>query len=74
MPRLREALAVHAEEDRRPGEIVPVEPGEAEALLELLEELFEHRFVRPAAKKKKKKDELKRKRKTANRLSAPAAR
>jgi hypothetical protein len=30
------------------GQVVPVEPGEAEALLDVLEPLFDHYFVRPA--------------------------
>lgn len=54
MPRVLGNLGAHPEEDRRTGEIVDVAPGEAEAVLDLLEELFEHYFVRPAAMRKKK--------------------
>jgi Domain of unknown function (DUF4145) len=42
-------FATHPIKSTHTGEIVPVEPQEAEWLLDVLEELFEFYFVRPAA-------------------------
>ena len=41
-------LGAHATKDENTGEIVPVEPGEAEWCLQLIHSLFDHYFVRPA--------------------------
>lgn len=41
-------FAAHPSKSKSTGEIVEVEPGEAEWLLEVLEELFEHYYVAPA--------------------------
>jgi len=41
-------FAAHPEKDKNTGTIVPVEPGEAEWLLEVLEGLFDFYFVQPA--------------------------
>ncbi len=41
-------LAAHAKTSKSTGEIVPVEPSEAEWMLELLEELFDHYYAKPA--------------------------
>ncbi|HSC89609.1 MAG TPA: DUF4145 domain-containing protein [Polyangiaceae bacterium] len=41
-------LAAHPTKEHASGEIVDVEPGEAEWLLEALESLFDHYFVKPA--------------------------
>jgi hypothetical protein len=54
MARVLGNLGAHPEEDQRTGEIVDVEPGEAEAVLDLLEILFEDCFTRPAALRKRK--------------------
>ena len=40
-------FAAHAQKDRATGEILPVEPHEAEWNLDVLEELFDFYFVRP---------------------------
>lgn len=41
-------LASHVTKDSSTGQIVDVEPGEAECLLDLLEAMFDHYFVRPS--------------------------
>ena len=41
-------FAAHPQQHQSTGEIVPVEPGEAEWCLEVIEMLFEFYFVRPA--------------------------
>lgn len=41
-------FAAHPIKSTNTGEVVDVEPGEAEALLDVLEQLFDHYFVRPA--------------------------
>ncbi|MCC7171887.1 MAG: DUF4145 domain-containing protein [Planctomycetes bacterium] len=41
-------FATHPMKSRSTGEIVPVEEGEADWLLEVLEELFDHYYVAPA--------------------------
>jgi hypothetical protein len=46
-------FSVHEIEDRATAEILDVEPGEAEWCLEILEDLIEHYFVRPAAEQAK---------------------
>lgn len=46
-------FAAHPIKSQSTGEIVDVEPGEAEWLLDVLEELFEQYFVKPAARKAK---------------------
>ncbi len=46
-------FAAHPEKDKVTGEIIPVEPGEAEWILDILEELFDFYFVRPERIKKK---------------------
>ena len=46
-------FAAHQTEDRTTGEIIPVEVGKAEWTLDLLEELFDFYFVKPAALRKK---------------------
>ncbi|MBA3920174.1 MAG: DUF4145 domain-containing protein [Nostocaceae cyanobacterium] len=53
-------LAAHPIKDRNTGEIVEVEPGEAEWLLEILEQLFEFYFIEPAILQRK-KDKLNKK-------------
>lgn len=53
-------FAAHPTKDTNTGEIVDVEPGEAEWNLEVLEMLFDHYFVKPSETKKK-KDELNKK-------------
>lgn len=50
-------FAAHPIKSQKTGEILDVEPGEAEWTLEVLEELFDFYFVKPA-KMKKKRDEL----------------
>jgi hypothetical protein len=47
-------FAAHPTKSKSTGEIVPVEPGEAEWNLEVLESLFDFYFVQPAVLKKKK--------------------
>jgi hypothetical protein len=47
-------FATHPIKSKSTGEIVPVEPGEAEWNLEVLESLFDFYFVQPAVLKKKK--------------------
>lgn len=44
-------IAAHASQSKSTGEIVDVEPGEAEWLLELIEELFDHYYAKPAEAK-----------------------
>jgi hypothetical protein len=46
-------FAAHPMKSTNTGEIVDVEPGEADWLLNVLEELFDHYFVGPAEAKKK---------------------
>lgn len=41
-------FAAHPIKSEHTGEVVTVEPGEAEALLDVLEQVFDHYFVRPA--------------------------
>lgn len=41
-------LAAHPVKNKHTGEVVPVEPGEAEWLLEVLDALFDFAFVQPA--------------------------
>lgn len=41
-------ISAHAKQSKATGEIVDVEPGEAEWMLELLEELFDHYYTKPA--------------------------
>lgn len=40
-------FAAHPEKSRETGEIIPIEPEEAEWTLDILEELFDHYFVQP---------------------------
>jgi len=47
-------LAAHPEKDKSTGEIISVEPGEAEWNLDVLESLFDFYFVQPEITKKKK--------------------
>lgn len=47
-------FAAHPQKDTSTGEILPVEPQEAEWNLDVLEELFDHYFVKPARIKKRK--------------------
>jgi hypothetical protein len=47
-------FAAHAIKDQHTGEIVPVEPGEAEWLLDVLESLFDYVFVQPVRLAKRK--------------------
>jgi hypothetical protein len=47
-------FAAHPIKSQRSGEILPVEPGEAEWNLDVLEDLFDFYFVAPALTKKKK--------------------
>lgn len=49
-------FAAHPQKDRATGEILPVEPLEAEWNLDVLEELFDHYFTKPARIKKRKED------------------
>lgn len=58
-------FAAHPLKDTNTGEIVDVEPGEAEWLLDLLDSLFDLYFVQPA-KAKKRKAELNKKLLAAN--------
>jgi hypothetical protein len=46
-------LAAHPIKSEESGAIVPVEPGEAEWLLDLVEELLDYYFVRPAIREEK---------------------
>lgn len=46
-------FAAHPIKSQSTGEIVDVEPGEADWLLDVMEELFDHYFVGPAERKKK---------------------
>lgn len=49
-------FAAHPIKDTNTGEIVDVEPGEAEWLLEVLEALFDYHFVQPMRLQRKKDD------------------
>ena len=49
-------FAAHPEHHQGTGEIVPVEPGEAEWCLEVIEMLFDFYFVRPANIEKRRKE------------------
>jgi len=57
-------FAAHPMKSQSTGEIVPVEPGEAEWNLDVLESLFDFHFVAPA-KTKARKDALNKKLKDA---------
>ena len=57
-------FAAHPIKSKRTGEVIEVEPGEAEWLLDTLEELFDFYFVQPA-KLEKKLDDLNKKLKEA---------
>jgi hypothetical protein len=46
-------FAAHPQKDKSTGEILPVEPHEAEWNLEVLQDLFDHYFVRPEQIKKR---------------------
>jgi len=46
-------FAAHPIKSQSTGEVVDVEPGEAESLLDVLEELFDFYFVRPAASRRR---------------------
>jgi hypothetical protein len=46
-------FSTHEMEDKATAEILDVEPGEAEWCLEIIEDLIEHYFVRPAAEQAK---------------------
>lgn len=48
-------LAAHPLKDKHTGEIVDVEPGEAEWLLEVLEQLYDHYFVKPKVLEERKR-------------------
>ena len=45
-------VAAHPTKDKNTGNIVPVEPGEADLCLDVIESLFDHYFVRPARLKR----------------------
>jgi len=49
-------FAAHPIKSTNTGEVVNVEPGEAEWLLDLLESLFDYYFIQPAIMKRKKDD------------------
>jgi len=49
-------FAAHPQKDKMSGEILPVEPHEAEWNLDVLEELFDHYFVRPERMRLKKEE------------------
>lgn len=53
-------FAAHPEKDTRTGEIIPVEPAEAEHNLDVIEALFDHFFVQPE-KTRKRRDAVNRK-------------
>jgi hypothetical protein len=53
-------FAAHPQKSTATGEIIPVEPEEAEWNLDILEELFDHFFVKPAVAQAR-KDELNKK-------------
>ena len=61
-------IAAHPIKSQHTGEVIDVEPGEAEWLLETLEGLFDFYFVQPA-KLKKKRDALNEKLKKAGKPS-----
>jgi len=46
-------FAAHPIKSQSTGEVMEVEPGEAESLLDVLEELFDFYFVRPAASRRR---------------------
>ena len=46
-------LAAHPTKDQSTGQVLPVEPGEAEWNLDVLEALFDHYFVKPAVAQKR---------------------
>ena len=48
-------FAAHPKKDTNTGEILDVEPGEAEFCLEILEAIFDYQFVQPAQNKARKK-------------------
>lgn len=49
-------FAAHTQKSVNSGEILPVEPGEAEWCLDVLDDLFEHYFVEPARDAKRRAD------------------
>ncbi len=49
-------FAAHPEKDKATGEIIDVEPGEAEWNLDVLDALFDHYYTRPAREKKKREE------------------
>lgn len=49
-------FAVHPNKNKHTGEMVDVEPGEAEWLLDILDNLFSFYFVEPERKKKREVD------------------
>jgi Domain of unknown function (DUF4145) len=49
-------FATHPMKDKSSGEVLPVEPGEAEWNLDVLEALFDHYFVQPEVIAKKRKE------------------
>jgi len=49
-------IAAHPTKDKNTGEIVAIEPGEAEWLLEVIETLFDFVFVQPIKLQKRKED------------------
>lgn len=49
-------FAAHPQKDKSTGEILPVEPSEAEWNLEVLQDLFDHFFVKPALLRKRKEE------------------
>jgi hypothetical protein len=51
-PRVYGNLAAHAKRDKISGEIVPVEAGEADAVLDVIKALFDSFFVQPEALKR----------------------
>lgn len=57
-------FAVHPEKNTRTGEIIQVEPAEADHNLDVIEALFDHFFVKPE-KARKQKEALERKRAAA---------
>lgn len=63
-------FAAHVQKSKHSGEVLPVEPQEAEWNLDVLEELFDHLFVKPA-KAKARKDELNKKLAAAGKAQIP---
>ena len=47
-------ISAHAKQSKATGEIVSVEPGEADWMLQLLEDLFDHFYTKPSEAKAKK--------------------